>query len=253
MLGDGDAAGFCIRTNATGWAALLSPIGPPGGRAGAVLLLTEEPVELAKFAGLHRATLEPLEAMQQTLESLHEQTGGRRAKRFTELAETGIREASRLRRTLDELGGALGVRGRTRSSGSFDAVQLLRRVVTTLSRDAEVFGIAIQDLLPASELCVAGESEPIEDTLIHWLRARLACTPLLASLSVAAKRVEPGGVPVLLVSFSESATEPGSSTGPAVDAELDRVGTAVRRIGGQLQTSHASGGQRLTTLRIPLV
>jgi hypothetical protein len=218
-----------------------------------VLLLTEEPIEVARIAGLHRATIEPLEALQQTLESLLEQTGGRRAKRFTELTETGIREASRLRRTLDELAAALGGRGRARSSGSFDLVQLLRRVVTTLSRDAEVFGIEIQDLLPANEIRVAGEAEAIEDTLIHWLRARLACTPALASLSAAATRVELGGTPALLVSIAEAPTEGGSSGGPGVDAERDRVGAAVRRIGGQLQTSLASGGQRLTTLRFPIV
>ncbi len=252
VLGEGDAARFAIRVGDTGWAALLSPIGPPGGRSGAVLLLTEEPIEVPRIAALHRATLEPLEALQQTLEALLEQTGGRRAKRFSDLTEAGIRETARLRRTLDELGTALGGRGRTRAAGSFDVVDLLRHVLGMLARDAEVFGIDVQQALPPGELPVAGESEPIEDTLVHWLRARLACTPVLASLLVTAKRTELAGIPTGVVTIAESPIDPGSSAGAGVDTELERVNAAVHRIGGQLQTSLASGGQRLTTLRFPL-
>jgi nitrogen-specific signal transduction histidine kinase len=254
VLAEGAPVRFCIRMTEKGYVAVLSPVEKLGVRQGALLLLTEESDE-SKIMTLHRSLADGLDEVEQSLNVLLEQTGGRRAKQYRSYVEDGLRAMARLRKWAHELGALVQVRQTSREGDatSADAAQLIERVAARAGRDASAHGVALHRLMPPSLPRIAGGAEALEEAIVRWLRARLSLRPAPGALTIAAKRIAGDGAGTVLLSFGEAPPPGLSAIGRGGEAELAAVEQAVVALRGGLHTSLEPSGSRVTTIRLRAV
>ncbi len=242
---------FRVRERGVGYAALASPIVVDGVGVGVILLLFQEAIEEERLLSFHREIQEPVEEITQYLEELFEQTGGRRAGRFREQVEAGLRSMQRLRHWTEELHAT--VTGRPApggGAGRFDAVQAVREAAAGVEREARSERREIELLLPAQLPSVPGDGERFTAALTSLLRDRLqrATCPIL---TVAAKAVGQGERAAVLVSVTEPASLEGGAG--SEDAEIPSLVTdIVESLQGSLRITDDPVLGRSFSIRLPV-
>lgn len=251
VLAEGAPVRFCIRIAEKGYVAVLSPVEKLGVRQGALLLLTDESDE-SKIMTLHRSLADGLDEVEQSLNVLLEQTGGRRARQYRSYVEDGMRAVGRLRKWAQELGALVQVRQAPRrgDAANADALALLERLAARVGRDASAQGVSLHRLVPPTLPRIAGEAEELEEALVRWLRARLALRPAPGAVTIAAKLISSEGAGTVLLSVGEAPPAGLSAIGRGGEAELAAVEQAVVALRGGLHTSLEPSGSRVTTIRL---
>lgn len=251
VLSDGAPVRFCIRIAEMGYVVVLSAVEKLGVRQGALLVLSEESDE-SKIMTLHRSLADGLDEVEQSLNVLLEQTGGRRAKQYRGYVEDGLRAMARLRKWAHELGALVTVRQTPRAtdSASADAVALLERLAARVGRDASAQGVALHRLVPTALPRVVGSTDALEEALVRWLRARLALRPAPGAVTIAAKRIATDEASTLLLSVGEAPPAGLSAIGRGGEPELAAVEQAIVALRGGLHTSLEPSGSRITTIRL---
>jgi hypothetical protein len=243
----GPPSRFRLRVGGVGYVALVSPIVTESARIGAILLLTEEMVGGEKLLAFHRAVQEPVDDLGECLDTLLDQTGGRRSERYRALVEDSLRALQRLRKWTDELQNiALGRPGTAASGARFDMRRLLRRAAAGLEREALGAGCTVELSVPAQLPSVRGDGERLEVALVHWLRARVARTAA-PSLTLAAKAISMANnkASVLLLVTEGTPVRAGAA---AAEPELDLLRDAIASLGGNLRITPTEGGGRTTAI-----
>jgi len=243
----GPPSRFRLRVGGVGYVALVSPIVTENARIGAILILTEEMIGGEKLLAFHRAVQEPVDDLGECLDTLLDQTGGRRSERYRALVEDSLRALQRLRKWTDELQNiALGRPGTAASGARFDLHRLLRRAAAGLERDARGAGCTVELSVPAQLPSISGDGERLEAALVHWLRGRVARTaaPLL-TLVVKVLPLGNAGSVLLLVTEGKPARAEGAS---APEPELDLLRDVIASLGGTLRISPSEAGGRTTAI-----
>jgi len=243
----GPPSRFRLRVGGVGYVALVSPIVTEQARIGAILLLTEEMIGGEKLLAFHRAVQEPVEDLGECLDTLLDQTGGRRSERYRALVEDSLRALQRLRKWTDELQNiALGRASAATSGGRFDVLRLLRSAAAGLEREARGAGCTVEVLAPPQLPSVRGDGERLEAALVHWLRARVARTAA-HSLTLAAKALPMGKSSAVLLLVTEGT--PGRADGAAAaEPELELLRDTIASLGGNLRITPTEAGGRTTAI-----
>jgi hypothetical protein len=238
----GPPSRFRLRVGSVGYVALVSPIVTESARIGAILLLTEEMIGGEKLLAFHRAVQEPVEDLGECLDTLLDQTGGRRSERYRTLVEDSLRALQRLRKWTDELQNiALGRPGGGAAS-RFDLRTLLRRAAAGLERGADC---TVELSVPAQLPSLRGDGERLEAALVHWLRARVARTAT-PSLTLVAKMLATGKNAAVLLLVTEGT--PARAGTSAAEPELDLLRDAIASLGGNLRITPTAAGGRTTAI-----
>jgi PAS domain-containing protein len=243
----GPPSRFRLRIGGVGYVALVSPIVTESARIGAILLLTEEMIGGEKLLAFHRAVQQPVDDLGECLDTLLDQTGGRRSERYRALVEDSLRALERLRKWTDELQNiALGRPSAAAPGARFDVRTLIRRAAAGLEREARGAGCTVEISVPAQLPSVRGDGGRLEAALVHWLRARLARTKA-PSLTLAAKLLPRGRSASVLVLVTEGASDRAQGAA-AAEPELDLLRDAIASIGGSLRTTQSQAGGRTTAI-----
>jgi len=240
----GQSVRFRIRHGDLGYQALASPIAVDGERVGALLLLTEELLEMETLHRIQRELHRSLGRLDECAAALArpdaELDAVERAGWATG-ARGALAEARRAVRNLDRM--AAG-RERHREREAFlDTARVARDAVAGVSLEMADAGIAV-DVLTASDLpTVRGDAKRLQEALEALLRARLAQAPAWLALSV--RRGEGEEDDRLHVVLTDPVTE---RPGPAAPAA---VATLVESLGGRLHARPPEDGRRTTVIDLP--
>lgn len=244
--GRGVTSRFRIREGGVGYAAIASPIVAEGERVGVVLLLKEEVDGGERLLTLVREMERPLERLDEALDTLLEQTGGRRAERHRARLEEGLGAVERLRRSLGEMRELLAGEPvpEVRRVACFDPVRVARRTRERL-RARRPDGPAIELLMPAALPAAAADPDRVEELLVELAEARLAADPPPRRLVLGARVSGAPGRRFALLSLCEP---PGAAAG----AEgAPRFAECAASIGAQLHVALDPILGRGLLLRLP--
>jgi hypothetical protein len=243
-----ETARFRLRAGEVGYSAVASPISSAGQAVGVVILFKEELGEAERLLQIHREMQGALDDLSGTLDTLFEQTGGRRNPQHRVLAEDGIRSIQRLRKWSEEMQAAIAGRPSASRSQRIASGEMLARTAERAERIAEGEGIAVNLLVPGTLPEFVGDEARLSGVLQRMLDARIAAQPPPERITLGARVAGAGAERALLVSFSELRT--GGYDAPFADAPV--VDEALGQLGA---TKHGSSIRRLgrcTVLRIPL-
>ena len=238
----GETARFRVRERGQGFAAVVSPIVAEADRVGVVILLKEEVEGVERLLSLHREIQDPIDALAVALDSMLEQTGGRRNERYRGLVEEGLRALGRIRKWCDEIGGVLvGVAGP--AAPRFDPAEAVRHVRDRCAGE----GARLTLLAPAALPAVRGDGERLERALEALVRQRRAQRPAPAGLTLGARALPAGEGGGVLVSLVEQF--PGRP--PASVADAPEVREALAALEAEAHTVADPALGRVLLLRLP--
>lgn len=246
----GESVRFPLRERGAGFQVVVSPIVADEARVGAVILLKEEVEGIERLLALQREIADPLAELEATLQSLHEQTGGRRSPQHRADLEDALRALARVRKWCDELRETLAGKGGVAASAArFDPAQLVRQVARAVEARAAAAGAAIELLAPATLPLARGDAAKLEAIVLRAAHDRLDARPAPAALVLAARCAgrDPGRA--LLVSLTER-PRAGEPLSPLHEAPL--VAEVVAASGGEVHVASDPALGRATLLRFPL-
>ncbi len=243
-----ESARFRLRAGDVGYSAVASPISSSGQAVGVVILFKEELGEAERLLQIHREMQGALDELAGSLDTLLEQTGGRRNPQHRSLVEDGIRGLTRLRKWSEEMQAALAGRPSAARAERIATVEVLARAAERAARLGESDGIPITLLVPGTLPEIVGDEARFSGVLQRMLDARLAARPAPERLTLGARVAGTGGERALIVSFSElrvGGYDAPFADGPVLDEALGQLGAtkqgiAIRQLG------------RSTVLRIPI-
>ena len=243
-----ETARFRLRAGDIGYSAVASPIRSAEQAVGVVILFKEELGEAERLLQIQREMQGSLDELTGTLDTLLEQTGGRRNPHHRSLLEDGMRSITRLRKWSEEMQAAIAGRPATGSSERVAPVALLARIVERAARMAESDGIAVTLLAPGTLPEIVGNEGRISGVFQKMLDARLAAKPAPDRVTVGARVAGKEKERALIVSFSELRSGGHAAPfvdGPVIDETLSQLGAVKHGL--------ASGRLgRCTLVRIPL-
>ncbi len=243
-----ETARFRLRAGDVSYSAVASPIRTSGQAVGVVILFKEEVGAVERLLQLQREMQGALDELTGTLDTLVEQTGGRRSPQHRALVEDGIRAVTRLRKWSEEMQGVLAGRPVAAAADRIVVGDLLRRIGERAARLGAADGIAITMLLPGSLPELHGDEARIASALQRMVEARIAAAPKPDRLTIGARVVGKTKDRALLVSFAE--LRAGGFPAPFADGPV--VLEALGEIGA---TRHGVASERLgrsTVVRLPL-
>ena len=243
-----ETARFRLRAGDVGYSAVASPISSAGQAVGVVILFKEELGEAERLLQIHREMQGALDEVTGTLDTLLEQTGGRRNPQHRVLLEDGIRAITRVRKWSEEMQAAIAGRPLGSRAERIATAEVLARTVERAERRAEGDGIAVSLLVPGTLPDLVGDETRLSSVLQRMLDARLAAQPAAERITLGARVVGSGGERAILISFSELRSggfEAPFSDAPVVEEGLGQIGVtkqavSIRRLG------------RATVLRLPI-
>jgi hypothetical protein len=243
-----ETARFRLRAGDVGYSAVASPISSSGQAVGVVILFKEELGEAERLLQIQREMQGALDELAGTLDTLLEQTGGRRNPQHRALVEDGIRSISRVRKWSEEMQAAIAGRPVASQVERIATGEMLARLAERAQRNAEREGIATNLLVPGTLPDLVGDEARVSSVLQRMIDARLAAEPRPERLTIGARVAGSGAERALLVSLSELRTggyDAPFADGPVLDEALGQIGAvkqaaSLRRLG------------RCTLLRIPL-
>jgi hypothetical protein len=234
-----ETARFRLRAGDVGYSAVASPIRSAGQAVGVVILFKEELGEAERLLQIHREMAGALDELSGTLDTLLEQTGGRRNPQHRALVEDGIRSIGRVRQWSEEMQAAIAGRPVGGRAERIATGEVLARVVERAERRAELDGIAVNLLSPGTLPELIGDEGRFSGVLQRMLDARLAAQPPAERITGGARVVAGAGQRALLISVAELRTggfDAAFADPPVVDEGLGQIGAArqnvaIRRIG----------------------
>ncbi|MCP5060348.1 MAG: PAS domain-containing protein [bacterium] len=196
-----------IREGGVGWCAVISPIASQGEQVGVVVLLTEEQAGAGQLMSLRRDLEGPVDEVTLGLETLLEETGGRRNPGHRARLEEALRSVEKLRKSLDEMSTVLAGKHPLARVEPFDPAQVVRQVAdATRERFAER-DTTLQLLAPTSLAGFPGDGSGLEGALRALVEARLATPEAPARITLGVRRLGPEDAETLVVSLSETPRE----------------------------------------------
>lgn len=240
---------FRLRESGGGWTAVAAPIVAENENVGSLLLLQEEILGEEQVLAFHREIQEPLGQLVACLDSLLEQTGGRRSLAYRDQLEEGLRAVQRIEKWSAQLRD--GLMGKSSSGqAQADAQRLVREISEQAARAAEAGGHGFERLLPSDLPAVAGDEDVLGAGLLRYLRERMASCPGGSSFTLAARALPDGKPPCVLLTFTEVGS--GGSFAMENAAPPAHLQQLLGAIGGSVvQTSDPVAGTT-TTIRLPL-
>lgn len=223
------AVRFRLREADAAYAVSAAPIEAEGSAVGLVFLFFPEPTG-EQVLSFHRGVQEPLEDLAHCLDSLLEQTGGRRSQRFRAHVESGLRALEDLRKWNDELRDFVLAPTRSRAPHTCDALELAQRVAEAAGRSARIVGHALETRVPSALPPVQGDGVRLAAALVRFVRERLEAAREGSRFTFTAKAFD-GGV---LLSFTELGPEDALSFGSEDDAPPAALSGSVRAEGGSV-------------------
>lgn len=247
----GESVRFRVREGSVGFAAVASPIVAEDDRVGVVILLKEDVEGVERLLSLHRVIQDPIDELSHALETLFEQTGGRRDARYRTLVEESLRALTRLRKWSDELHAILsGAPSPILECESFDPADVVRRVVDRTLRQLGDGATRIELLAAKTLPQVRGDESRLESVLVRIIQARLDQDPPPAALFIGAREVGSGASSALMLSVTEHAADGGYRDAPP---QPPVVKEAVAALSGVIHTTTDPQLGRTTLVRLPLV
>jgi len=225
----GESARFRVRERGIGFAAVASPIMADDDQVGVVILLKEEVDGIERLLALHREIADPLDELTVAIDTLYEQTGGRRAARYRADREDALRALSRLRKWSEELAATLSGQPSETSRASWEPARLLRHIMRRVERRGDIPDMQLELLAPASLPEAVGDADKLEAILLRLVHDRLGQEPPPASLVLGARQLAEGGSIVVSLSerFRDGGYLPASSVAPLVQEVVAACGGEV--------------------------
>lgn len=256
----GQSIDFKLKEGGGAWLGLASPIEAADDRVGVVMLLTEEPGLDDRLMAFQGEISEPLEEVQQALDELLEQTGGRRAERYRMLVERGAGALERARKWNDELHRLLCGRGRgPTADATLDPVRVARQVVGRLSAELEDTPVSLRLLAPAQLPPASGDATMLETALTRLIRHR-AADPQTSShehalITLSVRSTDDAERPALVFSVVDrpgvpSTPDTESDVEGACDPEPRAVRATVAALGGRVRTLADPEVGRVTAIEL---
>ncbi len=250
----GETVHFKLKEGEAAYLGLASPIEADHDRVGVVILLTDEPAVDERLLAFQAEVSEPLEEVQQALDELLEQTGGRRAERYRGLLERGMGALERARKWNDELHRMLCGRGRSIGiESSLDPVRVIREVVGRLSAEIDGSPLSLRLLAPTRLRPARGDAAMLETALTRLIRHRIADPQEGNLITLSARESRSGEESLLVFSVvdrpraSPADRQAGDSGGEA-ESEPRAVRATIAALGGRIQTWRDPGVGRVTTI-----
>lgn len=242
----GESVRFRVREQRVGFSAVASPIVAEHSRVGVVILLKEEVEGAERLLALYREIRDPLDELGRCLDTLLEQTGGRRNQRHRLHVEDGLRALARIRKWSDEVAALVGGGpGPDAAEARFEPAAVVHAVGARLRREIGEGPPELRVLAPSALPSVRGEGERLESVLLRMARARLGAKRRAAVLTLGAR---PAGAESVLVSLTES----GAAGGYAATApEPPVVQEQIAALGAELHATADPTLGRTTVLRLP--
>lgn len=245
----GESARFRVRERGIGFAAVASPIVVENDQVGVVILLKEEVEGIEHLLAIHREIADPLDELQTALDTLYEQTGGRRAARHRADLEDALRALSRLRKWSEELAATLSGQPMLAAGAGWEPAALLRHILRRVERRGDAPEVALDLLAPASLPRAQGDADKLEAILLRLVHDRVGQDPSPASVVLGARKVGEGDAASIVVSLTERFRDggylPASSVAPLVKE-------VVAACGGQVQVTSDPLLGRATVMRFGL-
>lgn len=201
--GQGRSVRCRIREGGIGWCALISPIQSQGEQVGVVVLLTEEQSGGERLMGLRREIETPVDEVAVSLETLLEETGGRRNPGHRARLEDALRSLERLRKCLDEMSIVLAGKQPEARREPFDPARVVRQVADAACEKAGERGTELQLLAPTTLDGFPGDGVGLEAALRALVDARLAAPQAPARITLGVRRLDDAEGGALVVSLSE--------------------------------------------------
>jgi hypothetical protein len=242
---------FRIRHGGDGFSAVAAPIVAEGANVGVVILFGEESAGEARVLAFHRELQEPLDDLAQSLDTLLEQTGGRRAERFRAHVEVGLRALERIRKWSDELAAAVaGGELRPAAAERFDPLEVVREAGAVAARAARLAGHGFELLLPAGMPAVRGDGARLARALARYASERIEAARPGTAFALSAKHLASEGC--VLFSLSELAPKDAPSFAPDDDAAPAALAAVVEPWGGAAMRVADPVAGVTTAIRLPL-
>jgi hypothetical protein len=194
---------FRIRHGGEGFAVAAAPIVAEGANVGLVFLFGEESAGEARILAFRRELQEPLDDLAQALDTLLEQTGGRRAERFRAQVEVGLRALERIRKWSDDLATAVAGGEPRAAAERFDPLEAVREAGAFAARAARLAGQGFELLLPAGLPAVRGDGTRLARALARYASERIEAARPGTAFTLSAKHLAPEGC--VLVTLAELA------------------------------------------------
>jgi hypothetical protein len=245
---------FRMRADAVGYLALVSPIENEADRLGVIILLTDEPLADERLLAFYREMQEPLDELQQWLEQLVDQTGGRRDERHRELVENGLRAVDRARKWGEEIYSLLSGRGSKLASGtSLDPVEVVRRSASRVRPEFEQAGVVLDLIVPAKLAPARGDGARLEAALVQLLRQRLTGAERGDEFTLGARKMGEGPAEALLISVVGPPREGEIGDELAQGFELPIVRDTVSALGGRVHTYADLSSGSVTAIQLDFI
>jgi nitrogen-specific signal transduction histidine kinase len=244
---EGRTVRFRLREGEHAYAASAAPIEAEGANVGLVFLFFEEPAG-ERVLSYCREIQEPLLDLAHALDSMLEQTGGRRSERFRTQVEIGLRAAERLRKWSDELSDAVAQRPDRSGESAADALAVAHEVGEAASRTARVAGHELELMLPAALPTVRGDAGRLADALVRFARERLEAAPEGSRFTWTVKALKAG----VLFSFTEVPPDDAKSFALQDEAPPAALAALVEPLGGSLVRVADPVAGVTTAIRLPL-
>ncbi len=227
----GQSVRFRLREKDVGFSAVASPIVSDGEQIGVVILFKEEVEGSERLLALHRELQAPIEEIGGVLDTLFEQTGGRRNPHHRALIEDALKSLGRLRKWVEEVHAVVaGEPAKGAPRARFDAVAALREVAQRAARAAQARGCEVVLLAPSSLPEFAGDASRVASVMLRLVEARLAEEPAPERITLSARASAAGTSRSLLVSLSEHRA--GGYSAPFRDEPVTKE--AVASLGAEL-------------------
>jgi PAS domain-containing protein len=250
----GETVHFKLKEGDAAYLGLASPIEADRDRVGVVILLTDEPAVDERLLAFQAEVSEPLEEVQQALDELLEQTGGRRSERHRGVLERGMGALERARKWNDELHRTLCGRGRSIGvESSLDPVRVVREVVGRLSAELDGSALTVRLLAPTRLRAARGDAAMLETALTRLIRHRVAEQQEGNLITLSARESGAGDEVVLVFSVVDRprvsrVDRDGAESDGESESEPRAVRATVSALGGRIQTWRDQAVGRVTSI-----
>jgi hypothetical protein len=242
---------FRVRNAGVGYGAVASPIVAEDARVGVVILLFESSAAEERLLAMHREISEPMGELRRVLDSLLEQTGGRRDVGHRSLVEEGARALGRVSKWFDELTALIaGQPGPARAGGSCDPLRVVQETAARLRDEFATRGVELELRLPPQLPRVRGDAARIELALVRLLQARLASSPDAPVVTLTARPLGRPDARSVVISICDAPGGEDLSRADPTDAVPPLVTEIVREAGGEIRTSCDPLAGRTTAIRL---
>ncbi len=241
---------FRMREHGVGYAGTASPILAGDESVGVVILLKEEVDGVERLIALHREIQDPLDELGAALESLVEQTGGRRSEAHRAQVDDALRALTRVRKWTEQVNAIL-CGGPSPGADEIDLAGLVREVARRVAGDASGAGVGVDVVAPTSLPRLRADSAQLEAILVRMVRDRLEAGTgerivLGARLQGEVAEGE-GDERAAILSIVERGSEiRGPVSPPALAKEV------LASSSGTIHVCEEAGIGRVTVVRIPL-